>query len=263
MSSSDEAEPRELPLSPEKGVTRRGEVVSRPAAAWTPAVHRLLEHLQAQGFTAAPRVLHSPAAGEPEQLVFVHGEFVHPRPWSDAGLTAMGALLRQLHEAAIAFEPPSGAVWQPWFLRELGGPNRIISHGDIAPWNVVTRAGLPVALIDWEFAGPIDPLTELARVCWLFAQLHGPDVTALHGLPPAEVRAAQVRRIAEAYGASPEQRHALVERMIEVAVYETAFEADERQVGPDSAGPQWGFAWRARAAAWMLGHRDLLQRALL
>jgi len=30
---------------------------------------------------------------------------------------------------------------------------------------------MPVALIDWEFAGPAEPLVELAQTCWLNAKL--------------------------------------------------------------------------------------------
>jgi len=37
------------------GVVRVGDTVRRPAAPWTPAVHALLDHLQAVGFRGAPR----------------------------------------------------------------------------------------------------------------------------------------------------------------------------------------------------------------
>ncbi len=33
-------------------------------------------------------------------------------------------------------KPPADAVWKPWFLRELGGPKHVYSHGDVAPWNM-------------------------------------------------------------------------------------------------------------------------------
>ncbi|MGZ4433218.1 MAG: hypothetical protein ACXVW7_06265 [Trebonia sp.] len=36
---------------------------------------------------------------------------------------------------------------------------------------------MPVALIDWETAGPVDPLVELAQLAWLNAKLHD-DVVA-------------------------------------------------------------------------------------
>ena len=45
---------------------------------------------------------------------------------------------------------------------------------DNAPWNIVARDGMPVAFIDWETAGPVDPLVELAQLAWLNAQPGSP-----------------------------------------------------------------------------------------
>ena len=49
----------------------------------------------------------------------------------------------------------------------------------------MARDGLPVALIDWETAGPVDPLVELAQLCWLNAKLHDDIVAGIERLPPA------------------------------------------------------------------------------
>jgi thiamine kinase-like enzyme len=68
-------------------------------------------------------------------------------------------LAADLHRATRSFRPPADAVWFPWHGRELGGsPVKVIGHCDVAPWNIVAWDGLPVALIDWETAGPVDPL---------------------------------------------------------------------------------------------------------
>jgi len=263
MNRNEEENQDELVLSEEKSVTRRGNEVLRPSGPWTPNVHALLRHLRQAGFSAAPRVLGSGRdADGREKLEFVEGEFVHPGPWSDEGLAAVGRMLRELHEASAGFVPPGGQVWKPWFLHGLGGPRRVISHGDVAPWNVVTRNGLPIALIDWEFAGPVDPLVELARVCWLFPQLHDDDVASRVGLPPLGVRARQLRVLVDAYGASAEERRALPELTLEVVVRETAQEAIDAEISQGSVGPQWGLAWRARAAAWILRNRAMLTAAL-
>jgi hypothetical protein len=40
-----------------------------------------------------------------------------------------------------------------------------------------------VALIDWEWAGPVDPRIELAEVCWANAGLHDDIVAEREGLP--------------------------------------------------------------------------------
>jgi thiamine kinase-like enzyme len=121
---------------------------------------------------------------------------------------------------------------------------------------------MPVALVDWEYAGPVDPMYELARTCWLFAQLHDDDIAEMWGLPEAAVRARQVRLLADAYGITTSQRHRLLDQIVEVAVSEAAQEAIDANVTQESVGLLWGLAWRTRAAAWMLRNRLVLERAL-
>ncbi|CAG7648612.1 hypothetical protein PAESOLCIP111_05642 [Paenibacillus solanacearum] len=250
-------------LSAEKSVSREGNVVLRPAGPWTPHIHQLLRHLKRDGVTGVPDIVGSGLSEDGrEMLGYVEGEFVHPGPWSDEALAEVGRMLRRLHDAAASHAPDGDAAWQPWFLRGVGGPHRIVSHGDIAPWNMVTQGGMPIALIDWEFAGPVDPMAELARVCWLFPQLHDDDVAAKVGLPPADVRARQLRLLVDAYGLPAKERRQLLDLIIEVAVREAAEEAIEARITSDSIGPQWGMAWRIRAAGWMLRHRSLLEQAL-
>ncbi|WP_248927045.1 aminoglycoside phosphotransferase family protein [Paenibacillus hamazuiensis] len=250
-------------LSSGKSVIRKDGVVLRPSGPWTPHVHSLLRHLRKAGIEFVPAVIGSGLDNEGRETVsYMEGEFVHPGPWSDEGIVEVGKMLRRLHDASASFAPAADAVWKPWFLREPGDSKRVFSHGDVAPWNMVTQKGMPFALIDWEYAGPVDPLAELARVCWLFPQLHDDDVAEMVGLPSPDVRARQVRLLADAYGASSLQRRKLYELILEVVVRETAEEAVELRATPESRGPLWGLAWRARAAAWILRHRTLLLQAL-
>lgn len=250
-------------LSAEKSVVLRSGIVYRPAGPWTPGIHALLRHLQARGFESLPTVIGAGTNEEGQETVsYIEGDFIHPGPWSDDAIVEVGRMVRRLHDASASFSPDPHAVWKPWFLRRLGGPNLVYSHGDIAPWNMVTKDGLPAALIDWEFAGPVDPLAELARVCWLFPQLHDDDVAMMNGLPSPEARARQVRLLVDAYGLGPGGRAALFEMIVAVVVTETAEEAIEMKVTPDSHGPLWGLAWRARSAAWILRHRRMLEHAL-
>jgi Ser/Thr protein kinase RdoA (MazF antagonist) len=131
-------------------VYRVGDVVIRQAGPWTPAVLALLRHLEQVGFKAAPRLVGTglDAAGR-ETLTFIEGEFIEPGPWSLAGVSALGGLLRELHQATATFTPPADAAWFPWHGRVLGGSERVIGHCDVAPWNIVATGGLPVAFIDW------------------------------------------------------------------------------------------------------------------
>jgi hypothetical protein len=106
-------------------VVRRQEAVVRPAQLWTPAVHALLRHPEAVGCTGAPGVRRGPQGYGNQVLSFVDGESVHLHAWSDYGIHALGALLRQLHDAAETFSASDDMIWQPWFTRQTG-PGTII-----------------------------------------------------------------------------------------------------------------------------------------
>jgi hypothetical protein len=247
-------------------VHRRGDVVIRDAGPWTPAVHALLRHLEEAGFAAAPRLVGSGLDPDGrETLTFIDGEFTQPGPWGLDGAAALGSLLRDLHEATRSFRPPPDAVWFPWHGRDLGRPVKVIGHCDTAPWNIVARDGLPVALIDWETAGPVDPLVELAQLAWLNAKLHDDIVARREHLPPLSDRARQLAAIVDAYGLTARQRRGFLNQIIEFAICDTAWEADDAAITPDiTAHPiaMWAMAWRARSAAWIIRHRRTLDAAL-
>jgi hypothetical protein len=56
----------------------------------------------------------------------------------------------------------------------------------------------------------------------------------------------------------------LVDRMIEFAIRDCAALAELKQITPESSDSTtlWTLAWQTRAAAWMLRHRSLLERAI-
>ena len=251
-------------------VRRVGDVVVRDSGPWTPTVHALLRHLEDVGFDAAPRVVGSGFTPDGrETLTYIPGEFVQQGPWTLDGAASVGQLLRRLHDATASFRVPTDAVWYPWFGRSLGDGAKVIGHCDVAPWNVVARKARAYALIDWDRAGPVDPLVELAQACWLNARLHDDIVAAREGLPPVEERARHLRAIVDGYELSRAERGGLLERIVELTVCAAADEADLADItadtGADELDPQvpWALAWRIRAAAWQLRHRSVLERALL
>jgi Ser/Thr protein kinase RdoA (MazF antagonist) len=237
-----------------------GGVVRRPAGPWTPAVHALLDHLERAGFTGSPHAVS--AAGE-DVVTYIPGESVSPHAWSDEGVFEVGRLLRGLHEATASFVPPPDAAWHRWPFAS-GAPDAIISHRDTGPWNIVARSGLPVAFIDWVTAGPASRRDEIAATAWLNAQLHDDDIAERQGLPDARARAAQLRCFADGCELAAADRRGLVTAMIEYAIRDSAAEAVQAQVTPQSGdrGALWAIAWRARSAAWMVRHRPLLENAL-
>jgi Ser/Thr protein kinase RdoA (MazF antagonist) len=237
-----------------------GDVVRRPAGPWTPAVHALLDHLERAGFTGSP---HAVRAGGEDVVTFIPGESVSPHAWRDEGVFGVGRLLRGLHDATASFRTPPGASWHPWPFTSHA-PDAIISHRDTGPWNIVARDGLPVAFIDWVTAGPADRLEEIAATAWLNVQLHDDDIAERQDLPSAPARAAQLRYFADGYQLAAADRQNLVTAMIEYAIRDSAAEAIQAGVTPQTTSCEalWAITWRARSAAWMIRHRSLLENAL-
>jgi hypothetical protein len=191
-----------------QGITRRGGELLRPLGPWSGAVHELLRHLETVGFTGAPRVLGR--EGGREILTFLDGDVPADPHWqpgrghrlpaearSEAALAAAARLVRSLHDAARDFRPAeTGYRFHPCPPRT----GEIISHGDLGPWNTVYRDGLPVAFIDWDAAGPVDPVVELASAAWEFVPLGPPAQLREVGFDPVPDVAARLRLFVDAYG---------------------------------------------------------------
>jgi Ser/Thr protein kinase RdoA (MazF antagonist) len=181
-------------------VLRRGGTVRRSRGHWSPAVHELLQHLEATGFDAAPRVV----ALEPdtEVLTFLDGEVPVDPEWepgrpsrlpsyalADEALVATARLLRTLHDALGGFAPTQTDYR---FHPHAPARGEIVSHGDLGPWNTVYRDGLPVAFIDWDSAQPTEPIIELASAAWSFIPLGGNG--------PSTDQPRRLRLFVDAYG---------------------------------------------------------------
>jgi len=242
-------------------VVRVGDVVHRGTGPWARTVHGLLRHLEAVGFEGAPRVVGTgfDEKGR-ETLSYVEGATPPKYQWAPAMMGEVGALLRRTHEALASYVPPADAVWRDWFGRDLGNGQRIIGHCDTGPWNVIAREGQPVALIDWEEAGPVDRMVELAQTCWLNAQLYDDDIAERDGLGDAATRARDLKAIVEGYGLARADRCGLVTAMIEFAIHAAANEVRLDDGTP--ADVLGAVGWRTRSASWMLTHRALLENAL-
>lgn len=227
----------------DRDTPRMGDVVVKAAGPWVPTVAGLLQQLEQIGFAGSPRLSASQPVDGRLAVGYVSGESPHPGPWADDHVHEVGRLLRELHRATATFRAPADASWQD---------------------------GRPQALIDWEYAGPIDRLTEVAYAVWLNAQLHDDDIAQAQGLPDARGRAYQAALIADGYELVRTQRAALVERMIDVAVNAARAEAMMQPVGPESVDAVdesgypvlWAITWRARSAAWMVNNRATLVRAI-
>jgi Phosphotransferase enzyme family len=190
------------------GIVRRGDRLLRPMGPWSPAVHEYLRHLETAGFEGSPRVLG--IEDNREVLTFIAGDVAVDPQWqpgqgnrlppyarTDLALRAAADLLRKLHSAAARFQP---AVTSYRFHPRPPGAREIISHGDLGPWNTVYRDGISVAFIDWDSAGPVTPLADLADAAWTFVPLapHGQLLQA--GFDPPPDLPARLRMFVDAYG---------------------------------------------------------------
>jgi Ser/Thr protein kinase RdoA (MazF antagonist) len=187
-------------------VVRVGETVRRPTGPWTPAVHALLNHLAAVGFTAVPKA-HGVDDHGREVLDFIPGQ-VDADPLfgddRDARLHAAGRLLRAFHDATAGFRPPADAIW--YFPPR--DPAEVICHGDVAPYNTVFRNGLPVALIDFDTAHPGPRIWDVAYAAYRFVPL---TVAPQEGAVQVAEQARRLQLLANAYELAAEDRAALVE----------------------------------------------------
>ncbi len=163
-----------------------------PWGPWSPAVHEYLRHLEAAGFDGAPRLLG--VEGDREVLTFIDGDVANdPRwqpghghrlpPYARTGLAlrCAGPLIRKLHTAAAGFRP---LITSYRFDPRPPGPGEIVSHGDLGPWNTVYLDQIPVAFIDWDAAGPVDPVADLAEAAHAFVPLAPPGLLAETGFDP-------------------------------------------------------------------------------
>ena len=188
-------------------------------------------------------------------------------PWGPIVL----ALLRHLEEVGFAGAPRMAGSRFAADGREMlsfipgASPQPYARNEDAAAgW------GCSCALVDFEFAGPVDAAWELAQAAWLNAQLHDDDVAEPLGLPDLAGRGRQLRLIRDGYGLPAFERGGFVDKMITFAVHSARAEAVEFGVTPQSSAGStesgcpfvWAITWRVRSASWMLTNRSALQRAI-
>jgi hypothetical protein len=182
-------------------VVRVGATVRRSSGPWTPAVHALLRHLEAVGFSEAPRVLGMDEEGR-EILGFIEGETIGWTDWPPVmtrsdGLRQLGSLLRRYHDAVRGFRPPDDAVWRNPLAPSTG---ELVRHGDFVPFNTVWRDDRVVGVIDWDFAQPGAAISDLSHLAWYAVPLSADWRVEEYGFANGIDRAERLRVLCAAYG---------------------------------------------------------------
>jgi hypothetical protein len=71
--------------------------------------------------------------------------------------------------------------------------------------------------------------------------------------------------VVDAYGLTAGQRRGFFDQIVEFAITDTAWEADDACVTPDMTSHPialWAMAWRAQSAAWLLRNRKTFEAVL-
>ncbi len=244
----------EIPLAggSHSEAVRVGDTVRRVGRPWSSDVLDLLRHLEQRGFGGAPRALGFDDRGR-EVLTYVDGKT--GVDLSDDVLVRLGGLLRAYHDAASTF-PWTGRDWQVP-VRE---PVETVCHNDLKPGNVVLRAGVPVALIDWESAAPGPRAWDLGYAAWYWVPFSSEERCRAAGLPTSiEDRARRFRLLLEGYGVEPD-----------VTILRTGIERMRQYLdhlrGLVAAGSEWEVAAArrgvydelAREIGWVDDHAEAL-----
>jgi len=227
------------------GVVRVGDTVRRPSKTSSRFVAALLEYLERQGCSWAPRYLGRDSSGR-DVLSYLPGHV--PAKWRkfrDDQLRAAAAILRALHGATD---------------RSVLAPNGVVCHHDPGPNNFVFRDDVPVALIDFDTAAAGAALEDLGYMAWSWCLSSNP----LRG--PFSVQARQVRILADAYGASERQRAQLPDAILERLERNVRFWSDRLEHPGDILTaaeklPELA-AWSKRELQFIEAQRAALARAM-
>ncbi|MBX4896829.1 phosphotransferase [Rhizobium bangladeshense] len=125
-----------------QGVVRVADMVRRPPTLHSPFVHKLLQHLAASGFDAAPRSNGFDELGR-DVFSYIEGDVPGDLSWHDDDVLIDAArLIRRYHDATEALVASPAA-------KSIG--LEVVCHNDLSPSNFVFRSGRPLAIIDFDF----------------------------------------------------------------------------------------------------------------
>jgi len=182
-------------------VTRIGDAVYRTAGEWIPAVHKVLVHLNKNGFAYSPIPLGIAPDGR-EMISFLPGEPMM-RPWKDImlgdnGIIQAAKMLRSMHDITKELEFPPDTKWR--FITTGKNINQIIRHGDLGAWNTLWQGEKLTGLIDWDLAEPGYAITDLAQLFSYFSSFGPKDTWERAGFKEEPDYKHKLKIMLETYG---------------------------------------------------------------
>jgi aminoglycoside phosphotransferase (APT) family kinase protein len=139
------------------GVVKVGDTIRRPLTINSGFVHAVLRHLASVGFAGVPRLL-GIDEHQREILTYMPGEVpAELEVWSDRQLAIAVHLIKQFHEATVAFAAAHGA--------------QVVCHNDLSPCNFVFKQDAPYAIIDFDAAALGKSIDDLGYAAWLWLDL--------------------------------------------------------------------------------------------
>ena len=213
-------------------VVRIGSTVRKNMTKHSPTTHRLLEHLASRNFAYCPRFLGIDDKGR-EITSFIDGETgTLPFIWSsDECLTETANILRSYHDATLDFPHSTSDSWAFSYPDKL--QQEVIGHTDFSPYNFIYRNDIPVAVIDFDLAGPAPRLRDLAYCAYWNVPLstHNPDMRK-YALADLDNKCRRLRLICESYGISVSTE--LLDMVAEVLEHMGDEEKALVMIGPDA-----------------------------
>jgi len=248
-------------LSEINNVYLKNNMVIRPINKWSKSIHLLMKHFHDNGLPV-PKIIK--VDEQFEYIEYINGNTVihnYPCKWDNNIFYEIGIFVKKLHNVAKKFKFNDEMLWKPNYTRHLGNP-KIYSHCDLNPINFIFENNKIIGLIDWENAGPIDPLIELANVCWWFAQLFDDDLYKPFIFPSVKERSEQIKLILDAYGLNKNERKIYFEKLLELIITETAYDSIYRNVKIDTIGNLWDLAWRSRSLYWIWCNKEIIKKGI-
>jgi len=168
-------------------VYKDGNTVVRNISSNSPFVHKLLHHLEIQGFVQSPRLLETNDVTE--RLSFIEGEVgnypLKEYMQSDSLLVEAAKLLRTFHDVTVNFEGVTS--------------DDVVCHNDFAPYNTVYRDGHIVGIIDFDMASEGTRIWDIAYAVYRFVPLVT-DIHCLEGWGTIPDRKNRLKLFCDAYG---------------------------------------------------------------